>query len=93
MSKRRTLIILLFFVIGVFAISRTLLLRQGVKDAQSGQSSAYSRKSMGQRLYDPGREAFRKTWGRLLDRLLVVTVTLPFIITALLLFVYSLQVE
>ncbi len=89
MSKRRMGILILFFLIGAMAISRTLSLRQSVQDGRQGEYAEYQK--LEERLPVPGREA--SSWGRLLDRLLVLTVTLPFLITALLLFVYSLQGE
>ena len=89
MSKRRMWIILLFFLIGAIAISRTLLLMQSVNNGRQGEYAG--RQSGEERLSIPGREA--PSCGRLLDRLLVLTVTLPFLITALLLFMYSLQGE
>lgn len=89
MSKRRVWIILLFFLIGVVAISRTLMLRQSVQDGRQGEYAGYQKAE--ERRSIQSREA--PSWGRLLDRLLVLTVTLPFLITALLLFAYSLQGE
>lgn len=89
MSKRRAWILLLFFLIGVIAISRTLLLRQSVKKQRQGEYVRYQ--SGEERL--PVLSAEATSLGRLLDRLLVLTVTLPFLITALLLFVYSLEGE
>lgn len=82
MCKRRMFIILLFIAIGVFAVSRTVLLRQSVREEQGALHSIRE---------DRGMKELRESCVRLLDRLLIAAVVCPFFITAFLLFLYTLS--
>lgn len=80
MSKRRGVILLLFFAIGVVAVSRTLLLIRDV--LEEGEAASL-----------PKGENVRKTWGRILKRPALLVMMVPFLVTALLLFLHTLQGE
>lgn len=80
MSKRRGFILLLFLSIGVYAVSRTLLLIRSVLEEEKGN-------------HIPRGEGVRKRWNRLLRRPELLVMTVPFLITALLLFLHTLQSE
>lgn len=83
MSKRRGFILLLFFAIGVYAVSRTLLLIRSVKEEGNGGTNGFF--SRGKALW--------KTWRRPMDRAGLLVMVVPFLITALLLFLHTLESE
>lgn len=83
MGKRRLFIFILFFVIAVFATSRTLLLSRSVQQEQKCIQT--------EKTESPGK--IQTLCGKLLDGLILVSVSLPFFITAFILVLYTMQDE
>lgn len=87
MSTSRACILLLFFAIGVFAVSKTLLLKRHVESEGQGIDPGGYRQDREKGGTSGG--ALRKPW----DRLLLVTAALPVFLTAFLLLLYSFREE
>lgn len=79
MNKRRILIFVLFFAIAVLATSRTLLLSRDIQEEQI---------QVEETVRPPQRP-----WDSLLKHLIVLSVSLPFFITAFVLVCYTIRDE
>lgn len=91
MSKRRVLIVLLFLLIGTMAVSRIVLQEKELRNDRTEEDSAGYWQRIGEQIQLPERDTFRQRCGILLDRLLILSVTVPFLITALLLLKNAIQ--
>ncbi len=81
MSIRRAVILLLFFLIGVVAVFRTLLLIQSVIQQHGGCQG------------ENGTEEEKGICGFPRNRLRLIAAAVPFLITSLVLFLHTLQKE
>ncbi len=85
MEKRRVLIIALFVLIGVFAVYRTVLQSPYGQNEMAGEEQIYPLQGNGDTGNQPFQEEILRFCSRLLDKLLLLTVTVPFLITVILL--------
>ncbi len=84
MLKRRVMILLIFLLIAVMAVSKTILESQAARDGASWKEPPQQIQDTPQRTGQVSAEPLQRICRSVLDKLLVLSVTLPFLLTAVL---------